>query len=401
MNKILTGEKTYLMSVLVTHAHNRLAYCVTRCLAKHGIRVTCASDFPLAACFFSRYCTDHFTYPSPWKHPDQFVQKIIDEIEKRDIEVLMPVHHEGFILAKYKDTLDRHVLFPYPAYSKIDAVSDKARLIEIAAKAGVRIPKTITPRAIDQLEEAKSSLRFPVRIKLRRGHGGIGMSLVKEESDLIPAYQKTLHKFNISLQEEYPIIQEHIEGKEMYVGMLFNHGKLKAKFGHFKIRTYPAGHGSGTLSIQLEDPRATKTLHKLAKSLNWHGIISGSIIIEENTGTPYIIDINPRFWGPLFLAIISGVEFPYLLYQMAKSGDIKPASQYTKGLQARWLHGDLASLPGYIQRKDWNQTLGILTCRAPTDSWESHDPIPFFTLPIYNLIQLIHIGTMQPLIEKY
>jgi hypothetical protein len=37
-------EKTYSMSVLITHAHNRLAYYAARCLAKHGIKITCASD---------------------------------------------------------------------------------------------------------------------------------------------------------------------------------------------------------------------------------------------------------------------------------------------------------------------------------------------------------------------
>jgi hypothetical protein len=104
------------MSVLVTHAQIRTAYYVTRCLAKNGIKVVCASEFPLAASFFSRYCIDHFTYPSPWKRPEQFVQKIVNEIKERDIDVLMPVHREGYILAKYKDQLERHVKFPSPEY---------------------------------------------------------------------------------------------------------------------------------------------------------------------------------------------------------------------------------------------------------------------------------------------
>ncbi len=30
-----------------------------------------------------------------------------------------------------------------------------------------------------------------------------------------------------------------------------------------------------------------------------------------------LIDVNGRFWGSLQLAILSGVDFPYYLYQLA------------------------------------------------------------------------------------
>ncbi len=36
--------------------------------------------------------------------------------------------------------------------------------------------------------------------------------------------------------------------------------------------------------------------------------------LDPRDNTPKLMEINPRFWGSLALAIESGVNFPYLLY---------------------------------------------------------------------------------------
>jgi predicted ATP-grasp superfamily ATP-dependent carboligase len=380
------------MSVLVTHAHNRLAYYATRCLAKHGIKVTCASEFPLAATFFSRYCTDHFTYPSPWSQTDQFIEKIIEEIEKRNVRVLMPVHREGYLLAQHKETIDQLVEFPYPTSSQIYAVNNKAELVKIGREAKVAIPKTIIPNSPKDLEEAKTRLDFPVVIKLRQGYGRIGQSIVEDPSKLTETYMETTKKFKLS-REEYPIIQEFISGKKMYIGMLFNQGELIAKFSHHTIRQYTAA----SYRIEYEDPRVTSALGKLAKHLGWHGIISGDFIVESKTDTPYLTDINPRFWGSLYLAILSGVEFPHLLYGIAVEKNIQPVLEYSRGLKAKWFMGELACLARYTVAGDIRQVFSILTCHAPIDSWDWSDLTPFFALPLYPLAQFIRTGTLIPL----
>ena len=381
------------MSVLVTHAHNRLAYYTTRCLAKHGIKVTCASEFPLAASFFSRYCTDHFTYPSPWTKPEQFVEKILEEIEKRDIEVLMPVHREGYVLSKHKDRLEKLAMFPCSSYEKIISICDKRLLNETARKAGVRTPKTMTPRNRDEVEEARSTLRFPIILKLPRSHGSIGISIVNETDRLVDRYLETVRKFNLQSSTDQPIIQEFISGEVIEWEMLFNHGKLIAKHSYLTPRDY--------LRIEFEDHLASRDLKKLGDYLKWHGILSGSIIIEDGTYLPYLTDVNARFNGGLSLAIMSGVEFPYLLYKMITDETVDLIRNQKKGLTNRWLWGDLADIPKYIERNEWKHIIEILGCQAPLDFWEPNDPAPFLTIPIYYLTQLIQHGTMRPLIEKY
>jgi biotin carboxylase len=385
------------MSTLITHAHNRLAYYATRILAKHGIKVTCASEFPLAATFFSQYCTDHFTYPSPWTKPKKFVDRIIEEIERRDIEVLMPVHREGYILARYKDTLDRYVKFPYSSYSKISSINDKKTMNETATKLGVRTPSTATPDNMSQVKEVENTLQFPVLIKLRRGHGGIGMTKVDNPSQLSSAYLKTLNRHKISKPTDHPIIQEWIEGKNLQSGMIFNQGRLRAKYSQLS----PTDSLTYTSRVEHENQEATDSLKRIGEHLDWHGPLSATFVLDEENNLPYLTDINPRFCGNLSSAEMSGVEMPYLLYRIATEGDVEPKLEYKRGLISRCFWRDMSRAVKGIRRRQWGPTYRILIKDGKPDFWEPQDPLPFLTLPIYTFSQLIRTGTLHPLLEKY
>jgi len=62
--------------------------------------------------------------------------------------------------------------------------------------------------------------------------------------------------------------------------------------------------------------------------------------VDARNNEPKLMEINPRFWGSLELAVVSGVDFPYLLYQMAVNGDVEPVTDYKIGKKVRWLLGD-------------------------------------------------------------
>ncbi len=54
------------------------------------------------------------------------------------------------------------------------------------------------------------------------------------------------------------------------------------------------------------------------------------------------MEINPRFWASLELAVVSGVDFPYLYYKIAVEGDCEEVFTYKAGVRVRWLlPGDL------------------------------------------------------------
>ena len=64
----------------------------------------------------------------------------------------------------------------------------------------------------------------------------------------------------------------------------------------------------------------------------------------KTDGTPVFLEVNGRFWTSLALAIYSGVDFPALLADMVKNGDVPVVCEYRKGVRCRWLLGDFRHL---------------------------------------------------------
>lgn len=72
--------------------------------------------------------------------------------------------------------------------------------------------------------------------------------------------------------------------------------------------------------------------------------------MDSATGTPYLMEINGRFWGSLQLAIDAGVDFPRLLAGAAGGGDPQPVPGYRTGVRSRWWWGDVDHLLARLRR---------------------------------------------------
>ena len=74
--------------------------------------------------------------------------------------------------------------------------------------------------------------------------------------------------------------------------------------------------------------------------------------ICKKTGTPYLMEINGRFWGSLPLARAAGVDFPYLYYRLASGDRVPEQMEYTKSLISRHFWGDFANLRSALLKRD-------------------------------------------------
>jgi predicted ATP-grasp superfamily ATP-dependent carboligase len=82
---------------------------------------------------------------------------------------------------------------------------------------------------------------------------------------------------------------------------------------------------------------------KLLGAADWTGPAMVEFRVSD-AGTPYLMEVNGRFWGSLQLAIDCGVDFPWLLYRITRNLPLTPPQPYITGKRLRWLLGDLDSL---------------------------------------------------------
>ena len=196
-------------------------------------------------------------------------------------------------------------------------------------------------------------------------------------------------------------VQEKIVGDTYCVAMLFRQGEFRAKVTYKQLREYPVKAGQATLRVSVKKPEAENYFQELLESMNWHGICQADFIIDEQTQIPYLIDVNPRFWGSLAQGIAAGVNFPFLVYKIAKDGDVAPVTSFQEGVKSRWVGGDLRTFYPSLKRSDvklrfiknyfFSGDRNIFR-----DDFSLNDPFPFMVWSFDALKKIIINRSMVP-----
>lgn len=326
--------------VLVTDAQMRSSLAVIRSLGKNGLYVTAGEETRFATGFFSKYCNQKFVYPSPQKNEKAFVESILQLIKKEKYDIIIPVADACLKpLIENRDEISKYSTIALPENHKFMKSQDKLSTIEIALKNEVPCPKTYFDW--ESLNENKNKLEFPLVIKPRISSGSRGVKLCHSWDELSLNYK--------SLEKEYGglLVQEYIpHGGEMGVYTLFNlDSEPKALTVQERIRSYPVSGGPSTLRRTVKTPLASEAIKmgfKLLNAMEWCGVAMVEFRIDARDGSLKLMEVNPRFWGSLQLSILSGVDFPYLLYELFTQGDVDPNLDYEDDVYCRWL------LPGDI-----------------------------------------------------
>lgn len=365
------------MSAIVTTASSIKALIITRSLGRKGIQVTTGDKRRYALASLSRYSASSFLYPSPQRSPSEFIGQLVEFARRSKHEVIIPTHSEDtYIIARYKSELEPFIRVPLHDYSSIMKAHNKGYVIKLAEELGIPVPKTVFIRDFDELYRHAGRVNFPAVIKLKTSSSSLGVSYIHTREELVTRYKDCVSRFCLA-PADYPFIQEYIPGDGYGVALLFNHGELRAKFTYKRLREYPPSGGPSTYRISVAHPEMEEIAIKLLKHFNWHGVAMVEFKLDERTGKPVLLEVNPRFWGSVNQAICSGVDFPYLLYRMAIDGDVEPVLNYKLGVKTRVLPIDCVAL----LHRFWNSKGKFNTIReffhlCPDDIIATTDPIP-------------------------
>lgn len=339
-------------SVLVLDANQRSALSVTRSLGKRGIPVTTAEETPRALASCSRFAEGHIEYPSPRLHPDRFIDTLSRQVEKNHIDILLPMTELTTGLLLENQAAFAVSTLPFPEKRAVDALSDKCSLIRTAESLRIPVPRSLYVNDPTELAGKLDELPYPLVLKPAKSwltlDGEWKRAAVRFAGD--PAEARHLIQSDPALRNHPFMIQEHIKGHGQGIFALYDNGRPVAFFAHRRLREKPPSGGVSVLSESIElDEELLSHARSLLDDVCWHGIAMVEFKIAPD-GTPFLMEINTRFWGSLQLAVNAGVDFPYLLYQLACGAHLDPVNGYKIGTRLRWLLGDLDSL--YLTLRD-------------------------------------------------
>ncbi|MFC1884891.1 ATP-grasp domain-containing protein [Thermodesulfobacteriota bacterium] len=362
--------------VFITDGHWRKSLAAVRGLGKEGVGVTVGETTRIATAAFSRYATKVEVYPSPTKSPDSFLQFLMDRLSKNRYQMLLPMEDTTVdIAARHFSELSQHTYLPLVSLERLKLAQRKDKVVQLAEKLGIPVPKTWFISNLSQLDKIKAELSYPVVIKPTTGSGAVGVSYPADPVEFKKLYLNTHRLY------PYPIIQEMIprEGNGYGASFLFDEqAHVKASFVHKRLREYPVSGGASTFreSVRRDDIRDMG--RKILKALDWFGVAMVEFKVDPRDGTPKLLEINPRFWGSLALAVRAGVNFPYLLYRMSKGENFNAVESYETGIKCRWLlPGDMLHFISNPRRRDIRKSFFDFRDKGTVyDILSKEDPLP-------------------------
>lgn len=332
--------------ILILDANQRSALAATRSLGARGLAVVTADSTGSSLAGASRHAALHVVYPNPHAEPEAFVATLQTLIERHRIDVLLPMTDVTTALVLNQRARLYGVRIPCPELSAYEQLSDKGRLAALATELDVKTPATVAVSDAAALDEVHQKLTFPAVLKPARSRNWIGGRCVTAPVQ----YVHSLAELRAAIERASRVapipwlIQEYVPGQGQGVFSLFDHGRPHSFFSHRRLREKPPSGGVSVLSESVPlPPQMVAAAQRILSHVGWHGVAMVEFKVTPD-GTPYLIEVNGRFWGSLQLAIDAGIDFPYLLYRLAIDRPTLPANGFEIGRRSRWLLGDLDHL---------------------------------------------------------
>ena len=350
--------------ILVADGEQRAALAIVRSLGQaEAVPFVCSSTGASLA-GASRFATMDIQTVDPLVEPETFSQALAAILQRHSIECLLPVTESALRPILRSSHLFRDIVLPFPPHDKFSTASDKRQVMELATSLAVPIPRQVllTARETAALQLA-DGLRFPLVLKP-------AISVADENGrpvKLSVRHVADSHQYRRALAAlpaaAFPLlIQERVAGVGVGIFLLRWHGRILARFAHRRLREKPP---SGGVSVYCESirPPAEALMHAeaLLEALDWNGVAMVEFKYDDQTGIPYLMEINGRFWGSLQLAIDAGVDFPRLLIEAAHGHTPAQVVEGRPGIRLRWLLGDFDHLLLRLRKSPEELALGLKT----------------------------------------
>lgn len=363
--------------VLLSNGWDRIAYNVLRGLSNENLKVVFGTDKNKGMGIFSKYSYLNFVHSDYISEPEKFIKDISERMVQLKPSVYIPTGEEVFTVAKFIDKLSKlDVKIPISSYDILNKLHNKASSVKIAEDLGIPVPRFIVPNSIKEIISFAQECGYQLIFKSMLSSSSKGVCFINKaiaESEL----EKMLAKNNFNFGGF--LVEQVVDGTGYGVSVLLNNGELKALFTHKRLRERIVSGGPSTLRVSTHQFELEEYAVRLLKSVNFHGVAMVEFKYDEKNKKAWFIEVNPRFWGSVGLAINSGVNFPYLLYKIAIDGDIESVKDYRTGIKYKWLLGNISAVVNQLKStKNPIHLKNLFNNCDGFDDFYKDDLLPFF-----------------------
>lgn len=352
---------------LVTDVRYRMSLPLIRSLGQRGLPVIAAErqETPArtALGFYSKYTTQRLRLPNP-NEQTSFLSLLDAICKDNGSPVVFPVGIDTLTLLSKNAAALPHATLLVPEHAAFQTANDKTALMAHAKQIGIPCPETTTLDDGEAVQDLAARIVYPAVIKYRAGEllhlPPQKRYAIVPHADAFQDIFKQMHQL-----QPYPLVQEYVSGGGFGVSAVFDRaGNPHTVFCHRRLREYPASGGPSCFCESAWDDTLVAHAITLLKSLHWRGVAMVEFKGSPQTGWK-LMEINPRFWGSLALAPISGCDIATAYYHCAlgtlADGTV-PGPSYRVGKRMRFLLQDALSLPQYLKKAPNKLAYGAAHC---------------------------------------
>lgn len=366
----------------MTSAESRVAYVSLVCLARAGHTVFCCGESVLSMSRFSRYVAGFHRTPNPSIDPVGYGKALSAIVRENEIEALFPVQEEVLTLLEHCECLAPSLVLVAPPIENVKLGLDKGRLAHLTLEYGIPSPQTLVPSSVREAQSYLEKAIDPVVFKPRRGNGGHGVFLMNRRQDRARFYEEYCDRYRLRLRQ-LPIIQEYVEGSLLGCGFVSVHGELVASFPERYVRSKSGATGPSVFRESVNAPRIESVVRTFCKATKWHGVAHMDFILPKGGDSPLLIDLNPRLWGAVSLAVAHGMNFPLASLAVAV-GDSDIGAHFNRSATnstSQWIAGELMLCVENAKTRQWKKAANSLLSLWPArhkvyDDVTRHDLAP-------------------------
>jgi predicted ATP-grasp superfamily ATP-dependent carboligase len=273
---------------------------------------------------------------------ERFVSVLLELLRARHFDVLMPFSSDAvYAVSKHAGAFPAGGPgFVVPPLGSFLLAHDKHRLATMCERLEVPVPRTVVGNGDDELEEIAEELRFPVVVKARQSiGGGHGVRFVGSKAELRRAIEEVRSTRSLSAIEDFerPLVQEFVPGPVHDACALALHGKVVNVVTQCRLLMLPVSGGVGAVAVTTRNRTVEELARRVLEELEWHGPANVEFKYDLRDGRYKLLELNPRVWGTLDLAIRVGMDFPGMIRDFVLGLPVRSGIPYPEGVRYRYL----------------------------------------------------------------
>jgi predicted ATP-grasp superfamily ATP-dependent carboligase len=288
-------------------------------------------------------------------------------------------------LMTLSDAGDRHPPGVTPGFADpavVERVTHKLAVNDVARRAGLETPPTVRVGAGDIPEISYPAVVKPVRSEHRAPDGTLHRISVRRVADA-----SGLDAALTRLPAE-AFVQPYLEAPIRTLNGVVWGGELLGPVHQVAERIWPPDCGVLSAARTVApDTELERRVARLLAELEWNGMFNLQFL--EHEGNLLLMDLNPRPYQSLALAIAAGVNLPAIWVDLLL-GRSPRVQGYEVGVRWRYSRDDLLALIAAARSGKWRSAVrGLLPRPNTVDgvlSWR--DPLPIVSVARQDLRRL-------------